>query len=183
MRKSEITQLRSLVVAEINRRKQINQYLELKDVIAYLKLVGGSTDKKDYENIRDMLKDILKDFRVKETNGIYVCTKAYDEDSAAPIYYYQRPDSPSSPEHKCYMDIESRQEVKTNWIYGPSMQDFERSHIVLNPYNASYNDKTIKDNGYEDVRLDFFEGCFRFGQATAIQMVLKKYPRIGTYHE
>ncbi len=180
MRKNELTQLRRQVNAEIARREKINQYLESKDVLEYIKLIGGSTQKKDLENVREMLLEILKNFQVKETNGIYVCTKAYDEDSHAPLVYYRQPDS--SADRKCYMDIESKKEVTTNWIYGPSALDFERSYIVLNPFNASYKDQEIKENGFEDVRMDFFEESYRHGQDRAVQMILKKYPRIGSYH-
>ena len=179
MRKYELAQLRGQVNREIERRRKINQYLESRDVLEYIRLIGGSAEKKDLENIREMLLEILKNFPVKETNGIYVCTKAYDEDSHAPILYYQKPDGISQPEHKCYVDIESKQEIISSW--NNSIDSFERSHIVLNPYNASYYDKEIIDNGLEDVRLDFFEESYKHGQNSAVQMVLKKYPRIGSF--
>lgn len=181
MRNSELINLRNQVKKEISKRRQINQYLNNEAVLGYLNLIGETTYKKDLQNIREMLVGILKNFEITETNGIYVCTKAYDEDHQGPLIYYCRPDSKSIPDYKCYMDIESRKEVSTKMIYGPSIQDFERSHIVLNPYNASYNDKNIKDNGYEEVRLDFFEECYHYGQYEAVQKVLRKYPRIGSY--
>lgn len=181
MKKNELIALRNQVRAEIERRKQINHYLDNQEVVNYLRLVGQCTDKKDLENIREMLKGILRNFEVKETNGIYVCTKAFDEDNSAPILYYCRPDSKYGAFYKCYMDIESREEVSTKMIYGPSIDAFERSHIVLNPYNASYKDEKIEANGYEDVRLDFFEECYKSSQYEAVQKVLKKYPRIGSY--
>ena len=180
MKKSELTLLREQVRNELSRRKQINQLLENQDVLRYVKLIGQSTDKIELNNIREILIRILQNFEVKDTNGIYVCTKAYDCDSQAPIIYYSRPGNKGGHEHKCYVDIESKKEVKTDWIYGPSINSFEKSHIVLNPYNASYNDENIKENGYEDVRLDFFEECYKNGQNKAIQKILKKYPRIGS---
>jgi hypothetical protein len=181
MKKNELINLRRLVKAEIERRQRINQYLDNEVVLEYLRFIGEDTNKKNLENIRGMLKGILRNFEVKETNGIYVCTKAYDEDNSAPILYYCRPDSKYGAFYKSYVDIESREEVSTRTIYGPSISDFERSHIVLNPYNASYRDEKIEANGYEDVRLDFFEECYKSSQYEAVQKVLKKYPRIGSY--
>ncbi len=178
MRKNELTQLRKQVNAEIARRQKINQYLESKDVLEYIKLIGGSTQKKDLENIREMLLEILKNFQVKETNGIYVCTKAYDEDNSAPILYPRTPEGKGGVDCKCYMDIESKKEIVTNCVIGPSIYDFEKRNIVLNPYNAPYNDKKIVLNGFEEVRLDFFEECYKNGQYKAVQKVLSKYPRI-----
>ena len=179
MLKSELIRLRELVKAEIARREQINQALDNEEVLRYLGLVGQSTEKFDLNNIQDMLGNILKDFQVTQSNGIYVCTKAYDEDNSGPVLYYYLPEGSCGYDHKHYRDIETGKEVQTNWIYGPSISDFERSHIVLNPYNASYKDEKIRENGYEDVRLDFFAESFKHGQNSAVQYVLKKYPRIG----
>ena len=178
MNKNEITKLRKQIHDEIEKRKKINHYLDNEAVQEYLKLIGESTDKKELENIREMLVDILKNFEVKNTNGIYVCTKAYDEDNSAPILYPRTPEGKGGVDCKCYMDIESKKETITNCIIGPSIYDFEKRNIVLNPYNAPYNDKEIILNGFEEVRLDFFEECYKNGQYNAVQKVLSKYPRI-----
>ena len=180
MKKSELIKLRKQVKEEIARRDKINQYLDSKDVLEYLNLIGVSTKKRDPENIREMLIDILKDFTVKETNGIYVCTKAFDMDSHAPVIYYFKPESKCSSDYMCYKDIESGKEFVTDCYLGPTAYDFERSHIVLNPYNAAYNDKNIKNNGYEEVRLDFFEESYKSSQSRGVQKVLEKYPKIGS---
>ncbi len=180
MTKYELVRLRELVNAQIEKRGMINQYLDNPDVVGYLNLIGECTDKKDLENIREILIEILKDYKVRKTNGIYVCTQAYDEDNSAPILYYFIPEGCSSYDHKVYKDIESGEEIRTDFIYGPNMGAFERSHTVLNPYNVSYKDINIKENGYEDVRLDFFEESYKKGQNSAIQKVLSKYPRMGS---
>lgn len=178
MKKSELIKLRKLVKCEITKRQQINKYLNNSDVLGFLNLIGESTEKKDLENIREILVEILKDFEVKESNGIYVCTKAYDQDSRAPVIYYTKPDDKCNPDYKCYKDIESGEEVLSDWIYGPSINDFEKRHTVLNPYNTKYTDKEIKENGYEEVRLTFFEENYKNGQNQAIKKILNKYPRI-----
>ena len=178
MNKNEITKLRKQIHDEIEKRKKINHYLDNEVVQDYLKLIGESTDKKEVENIREILVNILRNFEVKNTNGIYVCTKAYDEDNSAPILYPRTPEGKGGVDCKCYMDIESKKEVVTNCVIGPSIYDFEKRNIVLNPYNAPYNDKKIVLNGFEEVRLDFFEECYKNGQYKAVQKVLSKYPRI-----
>jgi hypothetical protein len=174
MNKNEITKLRKQIHDEIEKRKKINHYLDNEVVQNYLKLIGESTDKKEVENIREILVNILRNFEVKSTNGIYVCTKAYDEDNSAPILYPRTPEGKGGVDCKCYMDIESKKEVVTNCVIGPSIYDFEKRNIVLNPYN----DKKIVLNGFEEVRLDFFEECYKNGQYKAVQKVLSKYPRI-----
>ena len=178
MNKNEITKLRKQIHDEIEKRKKINHYLDNEVVQDYLKLIGESTDKKEVENIREILVNILRNFEVKNTNGIYVCTKAYDEDNSAPILYPRTPEGKGGVDCKCYMDIESKKEVVTNCVIGPSIYDFEKRYIVINPYNAPYNDKKIVLNGFEEVRLDFFEECYKNGQYKAVQKVLSKYPRI-----
>ncbi len=176
MKNDEVIKLRELVNKEIEKRQKINQCLSDENVLKYLELIGQSAEKKDLDNIQEILGIVLKDFKVTEPNKIYVCTKAYDEDSRAPINYYFKPDA--SVDYKCYKDIETKKEIRTDWVYGPTITDFEKRNIVLNPYNASWKDEKIKENGYEEVRNYFFEECYKNGQDVAFQKVLKKYPRI-----
>ena len=178
MNRSELIRLNKLIKSEIERRENVNKCLENPAVLEYLNLVGMSTEKLDTTNIREMLINILKDFEVKETNGIYVCTQAYDRDWHAPCVYYCEPDRTCLPDIKYYRDIETQEEIE---IKEYSIQDFERSHTVLNPYNAKYNDRNIRENGYEEVKYDFFEECHKHGQYKAVQKVLAKYPRIGSF--
>lgn len=58
--------------------------------------------------------------------------------------------------------------------YGrPLISSFETDNIVLNRHN------TIKNqNGYDDVRFDFFETALKDGQAKAKRLVLAGYLRI-----
>lgn len=178
MKNMELTRLRRMVNDEIERRKKVNNCLDKDDVLEYLKLVKMSSKKLDVDDIRDILVNLLKEFKVTETNEIYVCTCAYDEDNAAPIKYYLNPNT-DNVDHKEYKNIESGKEITSNWCYGTSSNEFERTHTVLNPYNTSMNKNGIIENGYDEVRLDFFEESYKHGQYEAIQKILKKYPRIG----
>ena len=168
MKKSELVKLRKLVKEEIEKRKELNNYLENESVIKYLEMIGESTDKRDLEDIRGMLVEILRNFRVTETNGIYVCVCAYDEDDYEPPLFYRFAGRDDAPECRLYKDIESREKIETSWRHGPTIDDFERNHIVLNSCRSTY----------EKIRMDFFEECYRKGQNKAVQMILKKYPRI-----
>ena len=51
--------------------------------------------------------------------------------------------------------------------------EFERNNIVLNPYNKSDN-----NNGYEEVRRDFFENTLKYGEEESKKLLLEKYPRL-----
>ncbi len=46
-----------------------------------------------------------------------------------------------------------------------------KKYIILNPYNSSK-----KENGYEEVRKDFFETAIAKGQSSAKKLILSKYP-------
>ena len=180
MKKSELIKFRKEVKKEIERRKVVLELLQNENVRSVLQYYGINEDSVDINNTREIIERMLWNFKVTETNGIYVCTQAYDEDEHAPVRYYMAPDGKYLPERKRYMDIESREEVVTSF-YGPSIMSFERSHIVLNPNNAPFDDDKIKANGFNEVRLDFFEGCYNNGQNEAVKMILKKYPRMGEY--
>ncbi len=46
-----------------------------------------------------------------------------------------------------------------------------QKYTILNPYNSSKN-----QNGYEEVRKDFFETAITKGQTSAKKLILSKYP-------
>lgn len=178
MKNSELTLLRKQVREEIEKRKALLELIKDESVKDLLEHFGIKEEMADISNIRGILNRIISNIKITETNEIYVCIKAYDEDSHAPCVYYVSPSVSDTPDVKCYKNIETGKEIKTSIIYGPTITEFERSHTVLNPYNAPYDDKTIKANGYNEVRLDFFEECYKNGQNKAVQKILKKYPRI-----
>ena len=178
MKKSELIKIRKQVKEEIEKRKLMLELIKDESVKDLLEHFGLTEEMIDISNVREILDNILANFKITETNGLFVCIKAYDEDYHAPCVYFTAPDSKYNPDIKSYKDIESGEVVTTSNIYGPTIIEFERSHTVFNPYNAAYDDKTIKENGYNEVRLDFFEESYRHGQNKAVQMILKKYPRI-----
>jgi hypothetical protein len=133
------------------------------------------------KNIREVIKEILDSYKISKTNGIYVCTKAYYFD---PHVVYQDLvcttvdvdiDSKCA-ERRIYYDIESgalERAFKEENNFYPTFHDFEDFNIVLNPYNTS-KDK----NGYEEVRMDFFENAIKYGQAKSKKLLLSKYKKL-----
>ena len=173
MKKSELIKLRKLIKNEIKKREDIIELLENEYVKKFSESIDFDKEEYNPDDLRTIVKDIISGFAVVETNGIYVCIEALAYDKYRDEYI--NPDSHYAYK-KTYKDVESREIMKPN-----NINLFERSNIVLNPYNKAYDDKVVRENGYDDVRLDFFQECYKNSQYEAVQMILKKYPRIGTW--
>lgn len=180
MNRNELVKYRKLVNEEIDKRKRINELLETDLLKEYLKIKGINEADMDIRNIREVIKGVLKEFKVKDTNGIYVCTSACYIDCHISYqdteYYTVDVDIDSKyAERKVYYDIETG-ELKRASIedkYYPLIKDFEKNNVVLNPYNSCKN-----MNGYEEVKLDYFESVLTNNQDKAKKMILSKYPRL-----
>jgi len=175
----DIRLFRKSVREAIQRAKDINVLLEDEKVLEYIRLINGSPEKKALEDIRGIIKEILPSFKVRRSNGIYVCTAAFDEDARSPVRHFFKPSTPSV-DCRRYKDIETQQEV----IAGSSVtmlgiREFETINTVLNPFDAMNDDPRHAENGYNDVRLDFFEACYKKPQSEAVAMIKGKYPSIG----
>ena len=183
MKSNELTRLRKLVDNEIKKRERINSLLQEELVKEYLKLKRLDNKKVNSKNIKEIIEQVLEDFKITKTNGIYVCTSAWVTDCR--ICYEETYYSNSNveidaeyAESKTYSDIELG-----NYIYAslegsddyriPSIKDFEREHIVLNPTNSSVN-----KNDFEKVRMEFFETAIKEGQTKSKNKILSKYKRL-----
>ena len=166
---------------EIARRDRLKVLLTNDLIKEYIEL--SNTKAKKLNSDQELLKNILSSFLITETNEIYVCTKAYLVDwdvSYEETNYYHQNLAINSPkaEYKIYVDIESgnfftkRNEVPDGNIE-KLISTFEQNHIVLNPYNTCDN-----KNGYNEVRLNFFETAIKDGQAKAKKLILEKYPKM-----
>ena len=76
MKRNELIKLRELVTKEVERRERIKTLLENELVKEYLELSKIEPNELDSNNIREILNQILNDFTISKTNGIYVCTSA-----------------------------------------------------------------------------------------------------------
>jgi hypothetical protein len=185
MTKNDFENLKKLIDEEIKKRKRINMLLRESSVKEILELSGVEIEKQDSENFKEILQLILQTYKINRTNNIYVCTDAYrliDVGYNHPDYEYSNTCINSeSAEYKIYSDIESAKSVRAPRERKPddtkfTIDDFEKSHVVLNPYNESSSEH--HNNGYDEVRTEFFENCFTYGQPMALKMVKMKYPRI-----
>ena len=181
MKKSELILLKKLFIDEIERRKRINKLLDDKLFEEYSMLTDTNFEKLDINEL-SVIKKILENFKTTKTNGIYVCTRAYETRCSIRYqdtdYYTVDLDINSiKAENKIYHDIESTQtflasKEKEN-IDSLLINEFEKNNIVLNPYN------TCKDlNGYYEVRNEFFINSIKYGQAKSKKIILEKYPRL-----
>lgn len=181
MTNTELLTLKKLIENEKSKRKRINELLQSKDVLEFLKLKGIKCDNSSENSI---LEDILKQFVITKTNDIYVYIKAYLTDSNMcyqETTYYEKLVKLDNPniEYKLYKNIENgiirKAYVKKEFFGYPKVltTDFEKENIVLNPYNSIDN-----DNGYDEVRNVFFTESLINGQAKAKKLILNKYKRI-----
>ena len=185
MKRNELIELRELVKNERDRRIRIKKLLDSELVKEYLLLNNIDPVILETDNIREIIDNILKTFTITETNGIYVCIRAYYIDCDIcyeDTHCYTRDSEINSATatFRKYQDIENgkifnavkRKEDKRSYNY-PFFSEFEVNNIVLNPYN-----KGEDNNGYDEVKYDFFNTAIKDGQAKAKKLVLSKYPRL-----
>lgn len=183
MKRSELIRFRKMVNNEIDRRERIKSLLGNDLVREYLEITGINPVNLDSNNISEIISGILSIFAITETNGIYVCTSAWYEECRIcyeDTFYYSQDVKINSEyaEYKTYTDIESGEvtlavKVKEESYGRPLISNFEANNIVLNPHNTSEN-----ENGYDEVKFDFFETALKDGQSKAKKLVLSKYPKM-----
>ena len=185
MKRKELIELRQIVQEAKNNRDRINELLKLDAVQEYLTLTDTNESIMGFETDDEIISRIVEDFTILKTNGIYVCTRAYYLDANISDYdttYYPRNVIINSPkaEYRVYTNIETGKyvlgvisEEKKEFSFNSLFSEFEPKYIVLNPHNTCEN-----QNGYDEVRLDFFKKAIEYGQAKSKKLLLKKYPRL-----
>ncbi len=180
MKKEELLHLKEELKKEIAKRERIKELLQDSHVQELITLTSTNYSKfikDDYE----LLLKILKDYKITNTNNIYVVTSAYySEFILCDSLHHNVPIDSEKVEGKNYVNIESKQLTQA-WISEQAYDgriktnEFERDNIVLNPYNTSDN-----NNGYEEVRREFLENAIKYGEEESKKLLLKKYPRLET---
>ena len=210
MKREELIKLKKMYNQELERRIRINQLLKEDNVLEYLKLNGINLERMQIEDMWSIIKELLKNIEITETNSILVhtsnymleCKMCYEETD-----YYRIAVSfnDNKTEYQTFRNIEtgkiytscSDDYVKNefdnnNYSYyfldknesNITLSEFchkfynrvltselRQKYIILNPYNSSKN-----QNGYEEVRKDFFETAITKGQTSAKKLILSKYP-------
>lgn len=72
MKKEELVKLKRILNKELERRTRSNLLLQEGLVREYLKLNGISAERLQVEDIWPILKEILNNFEITDTNGILV---------------------------------------------------------------------------------------------------------------
>ena len=210
MKREELIKLKKMYNQELERRIRINQLLKEDNVLEYLKLNGINLERMQIEDTWSIIKELLKNIEITETNSILVhtsnymleCKMCYEETD---YYRITVPFNDNKTEYQTFRNIE------TGKIYASCSDDYVKNEfdnnnysyyfpdknesnitlsefchkfynrvltselrqkcIILNPYNSSKN-----QNGYEEVRKDFFETAITKGQTSAKKLILSKYP-------
>ena len=210
MKREELIKLKKMYNQELERRTRINQLLKEDNVLEYLKLNGIKLERMQIEDTWSIIKELLKNIEITETNSILVhtsnymleCKMCYEETD-----YYRIAVSfnDNKTEYQTFRNIEtgkiytscSDDYVKNEFdnnnhsYYFPDKNEsnitlsefchkfynrvltseLRQKYTILNPYNSSKN-----QNGYEEVRKDFFETAITKGQTSAKKLILSKYP-------
>lgn len=210
MKREELIKLKKMYNQELERRTRINQLLKEDNVLEYLKLNGINLERMQIEDMWSIIKELLKNIEITETNSILVhtsnymleCKMCYEETD---YYRITVPFNDNKTEYQTFRNIEtgkiytscSDDYVKNEFdnnnhsYYFPDKNEsnitlcefchkfynrvltseLRQKCIILNPYNSSKN-----QNGYEEVRKDFFETAITKGQTSAKKLILSKYP-------
>ena len=210
MKREELIKLKKMYNQELERRTRINQLLKKDNVLEYLKLNGINLERMQIEDTWSIIKELLKNIEITETNSILVhtsnymleCKMCYEETD-----YYRIAVSfnDNKTEYQTFRNIEtgkiytscSDDYVKNEFdnnnysYYFPDKNEsnitlsefchkfynrvltseLRQKYTILNPYNSSKN-----QNGYEEVRKNFFETAITKGQTSAKKLILSKYP-------
>lgn len=176
MKKQELIQLKKAYLKELNSKViKINELLKDKNnkELAKLYYLDDSVSLDSIESM--VIREIIEDFHPSETNGIYVCTRGlYNEIKPGCSRYSTIIVDPEDErvEERNYIDIEDERNC-TDYVDEEYKSDFERRHIVLNPYNTYQC-----DNKFDRVREEFFMYSCKYGQSEAKKLLLQKYTRM-----
>lgn len=207
MNKSELIKLKKMLRQEIDRRNRINELLSNGLIQEFLSLNNLNINELESDDKWFILKELLKEFQITESNGILVCTGSYlvaCDICYQETNYYSKEVSFDNPyiEYQTFEDIETRK-VHTAYtdkhiqrkleeekmIYPRSqMTPSEFCHTRYGRYLVSelmeryiilnpYN-TSKNNNGFTEVQKDFFETAIEQGQPKAKQLVLTKYQRM-----
>lgn len=207
MKRTELIKLKKLLQKEIARRDRINELLSNDLIQEFISLNNLNVQDLPIDDKWIILEELLKGFEITESNGILVCVGSFITDCSIcyqETNYYSREvsfdneyieyqmfqDIETSKIHTAYSDSYIQREVEEEHKYYPKMKiipsefchkryrryltsELKEKYTLLNPYNSSKN-----ENGFKEVRKDFFTTAIEKGQPKAKQLVLTKYPQM-----
>lgn len=207
MKKAELIKLKKILEQEMTRRNKINELLSNNLIQEFLSLNNLNINELQVDNKWLILKELLKDFKITESNGILVCSGSYLT-SCSICYqetnYETKEVSFDNPyiEYQMFKDIETSKihiAYADKYIKGLVDQENERYHRtkitphefchsrygrylvseLMNKYTIlnPYN-SSKNENGFNEVQKDFFMALIEKGQPKAKQLVLSKYSQM-----
>ena len=207
MKKSELIILKKRLNEELERRNRIKE-LKNNDLIKeFIKLNDLNVNELDTNDKWKILNDLLEKIEIRESNGILVCIgnyrvvysvcyqeyNDYEEElefDSKYIEYQKFKDIETNKIHISYKDnfiekkfnedleynIENYKDLNSFFflLYRSLLtSELNKRCILLNPYNSLKN-----ENGFNEVRKDFFTFAIEKGQAKAKQLVLSKFTQM-----
>ena len=77
MKREELIKLKKMYNQELERRIRINQLLKEDNVLEYLKLNGINLERMQIEDMWSIIKELLKNIEITETNSISTYKQLY----------------------------------------------------------------------------------------------------------
>lgn len=207
MKKTELIKLKKLLQQETDRRNRINELLSNGIIQEFLSLNNLNINELQSDDKWLILKELLKEFQITESNGILVCTGSYliacsicyqETDYYTKEVRFDNPyieyqtfeDIETNKIHTAYTDkhIQSRLEEENRYYTTTKMTASDFCHKRYGRFLVSelmekytilnpYN-SSKNSNGFNEVQKDFFITAIEKGQPKAKQLVLSKYPRM-----
>ena len=178
MNNAELELFRRLVNDEVNNRKVAEEIINKDNNLVKLQDYLVNIDDRDPKNIRNIVKKVLSNFNVENSSNVYVCTYASGINDSFGGSYIARPSE--DVESKIFIDIETLERIrakKFNSYY--IITDFQKDNLIFNPHDAMGDPINVeKNNGFDEVRLYFFEECYEKDVDEAIKTLKLKYPRL-----
>ena len=207
MKKSELIILKKRLNEELERRNRINE-LKNNDLIKeFIKLNDLNINELDTNDKWKILNDLLEKIEIRESNGILVCIGNYRVAYSACYQEYNDYEEELEFDSK-YIEYQKFKDIETNKIHISYKDKFiekkfnedleynienykdlnsfchkkykslltselNKRCILLNPYNSLKN-----ENGFNEVRKDFFTFAIEEGQSKAKQLVLSKFTQM-----
>lgn len=207
MKKTELIKLKKLLQQETNRRNRINELLSNDLIQEFISLNNLNINELESDDKWIVLKKLLKEFQITESNGILVCIGSYltgysicyqetnyyteEVEFDNPYIEYQKfKDIETGKIHTAYADkyIQKKVEEENKYYPREKIIPSEFCHSRYGRYLVSeimgkniilnpYN-TSKNDNGFQEVQKDFFITAIEKGQPKAKQLVLTKYTKM-----
>lgn len=174
MKREELIKLKKMFNQELERRTRVNQLLQENNVLEYLKLNGINPERLQIEDKWNIIKELLKNIDITETNGILVhtsnymleCKMCYEETD---YYRITVPFNDNKTEYQTFRNIE------TGKIYTSCSDDYVKNEFDNNNYSYYFPDKN-------ESNITLSEFCHKFYNRVLTSELRQKYIILNPYN-